>query len=259
MNPGMKSKAFIGTSGYSYKHWGGVFYPGDVGPSRWLEYYARHFGSVELNVTFYRLPSMAVFKGWEKRTPGRFIFSIKGSRYITHIKRLKDCREPLSLFMRRASGLGKKLSVVLWQLHPKMKADAERLDAFFRILSRSAPARRARHAFEFRHESWFCEEIYALLEKRNHALCIAHSSSWPRVERATADFVYLRFHGCERLYGSLYRKGEMRAWAGRIRRWMGEGRDVYAYFNNDAHGFAVKNAMQLKELVCNAAPKPFPL
>ena len=246
----MRAKAFIGTSGYNYAHWGGgVFYPADTPQRQWLEHYARHLGSVELNVTFYRLPEKSVFRGWARRTPNCFTFAVKGSRYITHIKRLKECREPVATFMRNASGLGDKLRVVLWQLHPKMKADTERLDSFCKALARSAPARRVRHTFEFRHESWFNDEVYALLRDRNHSLCIAHSPGWPMVKEVTADFVYLRFHGGERLYGSNYREDELRGWAENARKWMREERDIYAYFNNDAQGFAVKNALRFRELI----------
>jgi uncharacterized protein YecE (DUF72 family) len=246
----MPAYIHIGTSGYNYPHWGdGVFYPAETPKARWLEHYARHFGSVELNVTFYRLPDRSVFQSWRARTPSPFTFAIKGNRYITHIKRLKDCREPVIRFMRNASALREKLQVVLWQLHPGMRADLARLDAFCKLLRTSARAGRVRHAFEFRHESWFCEGVYNLLRTRNHALCIAHSPDWPMAEIATADFVYLRFHGGELLYGSNYSGEELDGWAAKIRAWIKRGIDVYAYFNNDARGFAAKNALFLRELV----------
>lgn len=244
----MTAHIHIGTSGYAYGHWGdGVFYPGETPQKQWLEYYARHLTSVELNVTFYRLPDTSVFRSWRERTPRSFTFALKGSRYLTHIKRLKDCREPLARFMRHASALREKLRVVLWQLHPRMKVDTERLAAFCDLLKSSAAARRVRHAFEFRHESWFREEVYELLREHDCALCIAHSPHWPRPEIVTADFVYLRFHGGERLYGSNYSEGELREWAAKARAWLKKGNDVYAYFNNDAQGYAVKNALLLRE------------
>jgi len=245
----MAAQCYIGTSGYAYLHWGdGVFYPQELPQKQWLEYYARHLPSVELNVTFYRLPDRSVFRSWRERTPLSFTFAIKGSRYITHIKRLKDCREPLARFMRHASALKEKLHVVLWQLHPRMAADKDRLAAFCDLLGASAAAKRVRHAFEFRHESWFCEEVYKLLRAHDHALCIAHSPHWPRREIATADFVYLRFHGGERLYSSNYSEGELKEWASKARAWLRQGNDVYAYFNNDAQGFALENALRLCEL-----------
>jgi uncharacterized protein YecE (DUF72 family) len=246
----MRAKAFVGTSGYNYGHWGGgVFYPPELPQREWLEYYARHFSTVELNVTFYRLPALPVFQGWKKRTPARFAFAVKGSRYITHIKRLKDCREPIMLFLKNASGLGRKLNVILWQLHPGMKCDSSRLENFCSMLKRSVRGRRIRHAFEFRHPSWFCDEVYGLLHSFNHALCIADSPIWPRVEAVTADWIYLRFHGGRALYGSNYSDGELGEWAAKARAWLAAGRAVFAYFNNDAHGFAVRNALRLRELI----------
>jgi len=245
-----RPQAYIGTSGYTYGHWGGgVFYPADVPQRDWLEYYAHHFCTVELNVTFYRLPERSVFTRWRTRTPGRFAFALKGSRYITHLKRLKYCEVPLGLFFTNASGLGQKLRVVLWQLPPMMKADVGRLADFCASLRSSAPARRIRHAFEFRHPTWFCEEVYACLRENNHALCMAHSPYWTLGDVTTADFTYLRFHGGERLYGSTYSDTELDAWASRIEGWLREGKDVYTYFNNDASGFAVRNALRLRELI----------
>jgi len=252
----MSANIYIGTSGYNYPHWGGgVFYPGETPKAQWLEHYARHFGSVELNVTFYRLPDRSVFRSWRERTPSQFTFAIKGNRYITHIKRLKDCREPIIRFMRHASALDEKLHVVLWQLHPRMRVDLERLDAFCRLLRASTRAKRVRHAFEFRHESWFCDGVYNLLCARNHALCIAHSPRWPMTKITTADFAYIRFHGGERLYGSNYSEEELKEWATKMRAWLTRGLDVYAYFNNDAQGFAVRNAMRLRELIGQAKKK----
>lgn len=250
----MSARAYIGTSGYNYRHWWeGVFYPREVPQREWLEYYARSFDSVELNVTFYRLPPRSVFEGWKRRTPAGFAFAIKGSRYITHTKRLKDCRDPLNLFFEHAAGLGRKLRVVLWQLHPMMKADSGRLEDFCELLKQTRATRRARHAFEFRHESWFSEEIYDILRERNHALCIAHSPGWPCREVVTAGFVYFRFHGGERLYGSEYSEEELAEWSTKACLYFREGRDVYGYFNNDAHGFAVRNALRLKELTSTRA------
>lgn len=244
-----RGKVYIGTSGYSYQHWGdSVFYPSNLPERKWLEHYAMQLDSVELNVTFYRLPDIAVFKGWRKRTPPGFRFAIKGSRYITHIKRLKGCAGPLGLFQRNAGGLGNKLSLILWQLHPRMEVNTRRLKSFCRLLEKTAARKRVRHAFEFRHQSWFCEDVYDVLGEHNMALCVAHSPRWPLAEVVTANFVYLRFHGGESLYGSNYNDDELRQWAAKIKRWRAEHRDVYAYFNNDAHGFAVKNAMRLREL-----------
>ncbi|MDI6689116.1 MAG: DUF72 domain-containing protein [Actinomycetota bacterium] len=244
------TKVFVGTSGYNYLHWwNGVFYPPDVPQRKWLEFYAQHFDTVELNVSFYRLPKRKVFEGWRNRTPNNFIFAVKGSRFITHVKKLAGCEDPLKLFFDNASGLKEKLGIVLWQLPPGLHMNEERLEEFCGLLAQNEIARNTRHAFEFRHKSWFCDEIYELLSKYNFSLCVAHSNRWPFVEISTADFVYLRFHGGEILYGSNYSDGELKGWSSEAKKWLHEGRDIYAYFNNDAYGFAVYNALKLRELI----------
>jgi len=240
----------IGTSGYNYPHWwNGVFYPSDLPQRKWLEFYAGHFDTVELNVSFYRLPKKEVFEGWYKRTPKKFYFAVKGSRYITHIKRLKDCREPLTLLSENASPLKEKFGVVLWQLPPRFKFQKDRLEAFCVLLSTLPRAKRIRHTFEFRDESWLCEEAFRILEEFSFAFCIAHGSGLPFVDRVTSDFVYLRLHGGEVLYGSNYSDKELKRWAEKIEGWTEKGKDVFVYFNNDAYGFAIKNALTLKKIL----------
>ena len=293
----MRKNIFIGTSGYNYWHWwDGVFYPADLPQSKWLEYYAKYFDTVELNVTFYRLPQKKTFENWYKRTAKNFLFVAKGSRFITHIKKLKDCAEPLKIFFENVSALKEKLGAVLWQLPPGLKANKEKLSEFCRLLKKTMP--KIVQAFEFRNESWFNNEIYEILRKYNFPLCIAHSPrpfrqndmagaeklscyssstpplprpctqerglraragstqrkgrgspDWPCVEEITANSVYLRFHGGESLYGSNYSDEELKSWAKKAKKWLNEGKTVYAYFNNDAYGYAVKNALRLKELV----------
>lgn len=241
---------YIGTSGYNYPHWGeGVFYPPHLPQNKWLEYYARFFPTVELNVTFYRLPQEKTFVNWYLRTPENFHFVLKGSRFITHVKKLKDSKEPLSLFLERAGNLKEKLRIILWQFPPAFPVDMEKLGNFARLLSSATDSPRVNHAFEFRHPSWFTSQVYDLLRSHNFSLCIAHSKRWPLALEITADFIYLRFHGGEVLYGSNYSEEELREWAGRIRAWRKGGREIYAFFNNDAHGFAVKNGLRLGELV----------
>jgi len=248
-------RILVGTSGYNYRHWwNGVFYPSTLPQKGWLEFYSQFFDTVELNVSFYRLPNRKTFEGWYQRTPGYFLFSVKGSRFITHIKRLKDCREPLEAFFDHAQGLRKKLSVMLWQLPPKFTKNLERLQEFCSLLRDISASNPVRQVFEFRDKSWFCPELYWLLNEHNFCLCLAHSSILPSVEMTTADFVYIRFHGGESLYGSNYSEGELRDWSKRIGEWLKEDLDVYSYFNNDAFGFAVKNASALKELLCSISP-----
>lgn len=196
-------------------------------------------------MTFYRLPQKSAFKSWYKRTPESFRFVAKGSRFITHIKKLLKVEDALKQFFEFAQELKEKLAVVLWQLPPGMKVNLERLESFCHFLRKH----KIRQVFEFRHPSWFNEDVYSILKKYNFSLCIAHSPDWPLEEVITADFVYLRFHGGQSLYGSNYSDEELISWAKKAKAWLKEGLDFYAYFNNDAYGYAIKNALKLKELL----------
>ncbi len=295
---------YIGTSGYNYPHWWkGVFFPSDLPQKRWLEFYAEYFDTVELNVSFYRLPKKEVFEGWYKRTPKQFSFAVKGSRFITHIKQLKDCREPLSLLLDHASPLKEKLGVLLWQLPPRLRFQNKRLEEFCVLLSTLPRSKGLRHAFEFRNESWFCDETFRILEEYKFACCIAHGSGLPfmetltrsitlspasedgvkkrgsgstpsprpgpdaegkprplgrELEGLTKNFAYLRFHGGEVLYGSNYSDNELKRWAAKIQDWRMKKKTVFVYFNNDAFGFAVKNAFTLKKFVFSPSSPSFP-
>lgn len=240
-------QAFVGTSGFSYLHWKGVFYPKGLPQRKWFEYYCQYFKTVELNVSFYRLPRKEVFAGWRRRAgppAGGFVFSVKGSRFITHIKKLKNCQEPVKRFFEAASGLsGGSANVILWQLPPRFKANPERLIKFLKILPKNW-----HHAFEFRNSTWLTVKVYELLQKYNAAVVFQDSPGWPITEEITADFVYLRFHGKINLYSSCYTEKELREWAEKIKKWTKTGLDVYAYFNNDALGYAIENAQTLKKL-----------
>jgi uncharacterized protein YecE (DUF72 family) len=240
----LMGRLFIGTSGYSYKHWQGDFYPAGLPQSRWLEFYCQHFASVELNVTFYRLPSPKTFAGWYQKTPADFVFAAKGSRYITHVKNLKDCRRPLQAYKGNAAGLAEKLAVILWQLPPHIRYDQERLEEFCRLLTDEYPEKR--HTFEFRHESWFHKECYDCLSAHGFALCIPIAPHYPRAEQMTAPFSYIRFHSGEIRRNSSYTDEELSQWAAKIGKWLKE-RDIYCYFNNDARAFAVANAKTLRD------------
>ena len=227
----------IGCSGWNYDHWRhGVFYPERLPASRWLRFYAEWFDTVELNNTFYRLPRTTAAERWAAETPNDFVFAVKVSRYITHVKRLRDAGEHLPLLLERIEPLRAKLGPLLWQLPPTFRRDddrlAEALDAFPREL---------RHAIEFRHESWFVPDVLALLRERNVALVVAG-----RVTEPTADFAYVRFHHGERGRRGNYSDAELDEWAEWIAAWS-DRRDVYAYFNNDWEGFAPRNALGLKE------------
>jgi len=238
------SELRVGTSGWQYKHWKGRFYPADLPTSEWLSYYTRHFDTVELNNPFYRQPERKTFEKWRRAVPDEFLFSAKLNRFITHLKRLNIEANSVERSYGTLAGLGPKAAVVLVQLPPRMKFDEERAGRFFKLV---APRRR-RHAIEPRDASWFTDDALAFLRRRNIALVIGDTPRWPTHVAVTADFVYLRFHGPERLYASNYSDDVLREWAQRIRAWRGEGRDVFAYFNNDEQGFAVKNALRLREL-----------
>jgi len=242
------AKLFVGTSGFSYSHCEeGVFYPKGLPKAKQLEYFAKHFDTVELNSPFYRLPKNATFSSWQKRTPRGFIFAVKVSRFITHIKKLNQCKNPWEEFLKRALNLGPKLGPFLFQFPPNWRENYDRLKAFTEIIEKNNSD--FRFAFEFRHPSWFSPKIYHFFRKYgNLSFCMIDSPRWPTTEEITGNFVYIRMHGGETLYGSSYSKKELKQLADKIKRYLNEGLDVYCYFNNDAYGFAVKNAKQLLNL-----------
>ena len=224
----------IGCSGWNYASWKEPFYGGR--PAReWLELYARHFDTVEVNNTFYRLPKKTSVATWERAAPDGFCFAVKISRYITHIKRLRDLGEPVARFRACIEPL-RKLGPFLWQLPPNFPRDDDRLRATLESLPSGE-----RHAFEFRHETWFTEDVYALLREHGSALVLTGER-----EVFTAPWTYVRFHRGVRGRRGNYSESELQEWSARIRSW---DCDVYAYFNNDWEAFAVRNAARLKELL----------
>ncbi len=238
-------EVLIGTSGFSYKHWRGTFYPADLAQKNWFDYYCEHFPTVELNVTFYRLPKEETFKKWRSETPEHFSFALKGSRFITHIKRLKDPADPLKTFMDRMRPLGPKIGVLLWQLPPNFKRDTERLKGFLRALRRY----RRRSAVEFRNESWLEGEIFDLLEDEGVGLCMADWPPFVDELPITADFTYIRRHGQGGSYATKYSIEELKNDARRIRIYRRQKKDTYIYFNNDAYGYAPQNALELRRIL----------
>jgi len=241
----MIGKAYIGTSGFTYEHWRDVFYPPDVPQKRWLEFYAQHFETTELNNTFYAMPRPNVCLGWRERTPEGFCFAVKLNRLITHRKRLADSSGLLDRYLHAAGNLGEKLGPILVQLPPHWHANPQRLDEFLGICPR-----RHRWAVEFRDETWLCEEVFEILRKHNAALCI-HDIIADHPWVVTADWLYLRYHGSGgAVYAGDYPANYLNEQAHRIGQELHAGRDVYAYFNNDALGYAVRNALDLKRLVC---------
>ncbi len=231
----------IGTSGYQYDHWSGVFYPEELPKEEWFGYFAQHFDTVEINNTFYGLPEVETFQKWRERAPEGFCYVLKFSRYGTHRKHLKDPEDTIGLFMERARHLQGLLGPILVQLRPNWHADRERLANFLE----AAPDDQ-RWAVEFRDPSWLREEVFQVLGHHNAALCI-HDMIEDHPREVTADWVYLRFHGAD-TWGD-YPYQALTAEAQRIRDHLADGLDVYAYFNNDARGFAVSNAKDLRRYV----------
>jgi len=236
-----KGQFRVGTSGYQYDHWKRLFYPKELSKKHWFAHYAQHFDTVEINNTFYRLPSAQAFDAWRQQAPPEFCYVLKFSRYGSHLKRLKDPRATIQRFLQVARRLKKFLGPILVQLPPNWNVDTDRLQEFLKAAPRSR-----RWAFEFRDPSWLCEEVFAILQKYNAALCI-HDMIADHPRRITADWVYLRFHGNH--YSSSYSHQILKAQARWIKQRLGDGQDVFAYFNKDAQGYAVDNAIQLKQYV----------
>ncbi|MFC1982921.1 DUF72 domain-containing protein [Chloroflexota bacterium] len=233
---------YIGTSGWHYNHWREKFYPKRLAKSRWLEFYSEKFSTVELNNSFYRLPSERAFTNWRDSSPIEFIFSVKVSRYITHIKRLKNTAEPISNFMARARLLDDKLGPLLYQLPKNMKRDSLMLEEFLKTLPENSC-----NVVEFRHNSWFDAEIFEILRHYNAGFCIYDMPDFTTPVIATSNFAYVRFHGSRQLYGSCYSEKELEDWAIKFKK-LGVS-NLYAYFNNDAEGFATKNALMFRHLL----------
>lgn len=232
---------YIGTSGWHYDDWEGLFYPEKLPKTRWLEFYATQFTTVELNNSFYRLPTETAFQKWHNNTPSNFVFSVKASRFITHIKRLKDAGDALEKFITRVRGLGEKLGPILFQLHPKMQRDDERLEAFLRQLPNSG-----KYVVEFRHSSWLVPDVYEILRRHGAGFCVFDMPGLKSPVLATADFAYIRFHGPEKLYSGSYPDNLLKDWANNIKELSKCCNAVYAYFNNDVGGHAVENARTLR-------------
>jgi uncharacterized protein YecE (DUF72 family) len=234
----------VGTSGWSYGHWKGPFYPEHLPSSRMLDYYAEHFRSVEINGSFYHLPAKETLKLWHDETPKNFLFSAKGSRYITHMKKLKNPQQSVGAFLRRIRILGDKLGPILFQLPPRWHFNSERLANFLNALSKEF-----RYAFEFRDQSWLNDEAYELLSKHDAALCIYDFDGFLSPKRTTTDLVYMRLHGPNGPYQGDYDHKSLSSWAGALNLWADERRTGYCYFDNDEQGYAVRNAGQLQSML----------
>jgi uncharacterized protein YecE (DUF72 family) len=240
----MSVGTYIGTSGWHYDHWEGPFYPTGLPDGGFLEYYAGHFGTAEVNNSFYRLPEEKTLIRWRDAVPKDFVFSVKASRYLTHMKKLKDPREPLERLLERVSVLGTKLGPILFQLPPRWRSNSERLEGFLEILPEDH-----RYAFEFRDPSWFDGEVYGLLAKYRAAFCVYDLGGRISPKEITADFAYVRLHGPGGPYRGRYGVKRLTGWAGVISGWLKEGLDVYCYFDNDEAGYAVQDALGLQQMM----------
>jgi uncharacterized protein YecE (DUF72 family) len=240
----MSAKCYVGCSGWHYEHWCGLYYPDELSKSKWLPFYARQFNTVELNNSFYHLPSEKAFTTWRESTPENFVFAVKVSRFITHIKRLRNLGSAVENFLSRADFLGEKLGPLLYQLPPSMKRNDELLQNFV-----SSLPPKYQHAIEFRHESWIDDAVFDILRRHNVGLCVFDMPGFSCPLVATSDFAYVRFHDSEGLYASCYSGEELSQWAQRIAR-LGQNVKVsYIYFNNDAEAFAVENAITLRNFL----------
>ena len=240
----MTVATYIGTSGWHYNHWVGVFYPQDLPDGTYLEYYADHFGTAEINNSFYRLPEKKTVVRWRDAVPEDFAFSVKASHYLTHMKKLKDPREPLERLLDRVSILGTKLGPILFQLPPRWRLNPERLEGLLEILPEHH-----RYAFEFRDPSWFEDRIYGLLAERGASLCVYDLDGKTSPKEVTADFAYVRLHGPDCPYRGRYGAERLAGWAGTFSAWLKEGLDVYCYFDNDEAGYAVQDALRLQQMI----------
>jgi uncharacterized protein YecE (DUF72 family) len=240
----------IGCSGWNYKHWrNGVFYPPRLAARRWLEFYAQHFDTVEINATFYRLPTEEAVARWVAETPPEFCFAVKMSRYVTHVKRLTDTPKYTATFYERIEPMlrSPKLGATLWQFAPNFQRTEVNVERLGETLAQHRPGR---HAFEFRHASWFVDETYDELRSAGAALVIGDDPRRPfQTREVTSDFAFVRFHGGGELESGDYTEAELESWAQWIEQVRSRGIDVFAYFNNDWEGFAIENGLRLKELL----------
>jgi uncharacterized protein YecE (DUF72 family) len=237
----------VGTSGWEYRHWAGRFYPDDLPRNRWLEHYADRFDTVELNNSFYRLPSANAFASWSQRAPAGFRFAVKASRYLTHLRKLHDPADPLQLLWSRAVRLGDHLGPMLYQLPPRWHRDVERLRTFLH----ATPAGHDQ-AIEFRDPSWYDHEVRSLLAEHEVVLCLHDMAGSAPPMRQVGPFAYLRFHGAAERYGGRYPDEVLEGWAARVAEWAERGVSCWAYFNNDIGGHAPRDASRFRDLVYSA-------
>lgn len=233
---------YLGTSGWFYSHWQGLFYPNDLPQSKWFKYYCQNFKTVELNSTFYHFPTEKTALGWYKKSPADFVYTLKVNRFITHLKKFKGCEKQIKDFYKVGKVLKEKMGCFLFQLPPSLKYDEDKLREIIEQLDKEKL-----NALEFRHETWFNQEVYDFLKKNNIICCVVSAPDLPEEFVKTAKDVYIRFHGKKSWYGSNYNKGELKEYARKIKRL--KARNNWVYFNNDYHAYAVKNCLELKKML----------
>jgi uncharacterized protein YecE (DUF72 family) len=234
----------VGCSGWEYVHWRGEFYPAEIPRTRWFDFYATRFDTVEINNTFYRLPEAETFARWAARAPRRFLYAVKASRFLTHMKKLKDPEEPLERLFGRMRALGRHLGPVLYQLPPGWKLDPGRLEHFLQALPTGA-----RHVLEFREPSWYADSVLRLLERHRVSLCLHDMRGSATGRLRVGPLVYVRYHGSDGRYGGGYSNERLRGWADWLHEQRAAGADVFAYFNNDVGGHAPRDAVTLRRLL----------
>jgi len=253
MEPDRIPELCIGCSGWQYKHWRGDFYPADLPQSRWFEFYARTFDTVEINNSFYRLPDAATFEKWCAQAPRGFVYAVKASRFLTHMKKLKDPDDPLDRFFERVRHLGPHLGPILYQLPPNWPLNLERFEIFLDALRRVGRVHGVphRHVVEFRETSWYDDRVFALLERHGVALCLHDMQGSATGKMVVGPFVYVRFHHGTAKYGGRYPDARLAEWGEWLAARRGEGLDVFAYFNNDTGGHAPRDAVRLRDRTYN--------
>ena len=241
-------KIHVGTSGWSYRHWAGLFYPENLSSNQYLSYYAERFSAVEVNSMFYHLPDRRTLTAWRDQTPEGFVFACKASRYITHFKKLRDPEASLVRFFNAIDVLGEKRGPVLFQLPPRWHVNVQRLADFL-----SVRPTWYRCVFEFRDESWFTTDVYDLLEKHRVATCFYDLKGHVSPLKATGEFVYVRLHGPDGPYRGQYPRRTLAEWADRLITWQGEGKEAFCFFNNDERGSAAKDAQHILGMIEQAS------
>ena len=242
-----EGRIHIGTSGWHYAHWRGPFYPKEMPLEEFLNYYIRHFRTVEINNSFYQLPRIETFEMWRRTVPQSFVFAVKGSRYITHMKKLKDPEKSVSIFLERVRILKEKLGPILFQLPPRWKLNPERLESFLEALPKEF-----RYAFEFRDSSWFRDETLEILSKHGAAFCIYDLAGFQSPKEVTSDLIYIRLHGPGDRYQGKYPPQTLAGWAGVFAAWAKKKKEIFCYFDNDQAGYAAQDALSLQGLIISS-------